>query len=521
MKAFSVRHPVAMQVFDKTAKSWYFCTMSKRAPIWLIGLDGASFDILDPMITEGRLPVIANLLENGASGVLRSNIAPFTPQAWASVITGKNPGKHGVFGFVREMPGCPPEFLSSRSINGDRLWTWFGRGGLSSLVMNVPLTYPPEPLTGKMITGMMTPSLDSLFTYPAALKDRVLSDYPDYRLDVRGGIEHSRNAAILDEIDAAVAERTKLAADLITEDRPDFLFLVFVLPDRIQHTFCRHIHPGSAFYDSKTTAKLRARIYDSYEKLDQALGRLLALAPPEANILIASDHGFAIERGAFNANDFLSGMGALTLRAGATGIAARAVINKFNVAAIKKFVPGRFMKKTLNFTKEAIDWSKTAAYASSLQQQGIFINLLGREPHGTVPAEQYEHWRDRIIEALNELKHPRTGQPVISSYRREQMFTGPFVDSLPDIILDFLEPGLEAKETVLGGPAMSWFEDGVRGVHHRDGIFIGYGPAINAGRFEGLVLEDIAPNILAMAGIEQPSDLDGRLRNDIFMVAGC
>src|SRR3972149_8571109 len=125
------------------------------AKVWLIGLDGASVDILEPMMAAGRLPVISGLIGRGASAVLKSNVAPITPQAWASVITGKNPGKHGVFGFVRQAPGRPPEFLSSRSIKAERLWTWFGRAGLTSLVINVPLTYPPEPLHGMMVTGMM------------------------------------------------------------------------------------------------------------------------------------------------------------------------------------------------------------------------------------------------------------------------------------------------------------------------------------------------------------------------------
>lgn len=486
-----------------------------RRPVWLIGLDGVSFDILQPMIDAGRLPVLADLMMRGTTAILKSNVVPFTPQAWATVITGVNPGRHGVFGFVRQMPGRPPEFLSSKTMRGERLWTWFSRQGLTNLVVNVPLTYPPEPLNGIMITGMMTPSESSQFTYPPELKDRIAREWPGYRVDVRASIDKSRNLAFLDELEGALAASTDLMATLVKEMNPDFFFPVFVLPDRIQHVFGHLIHPASAVYDEAAAKKWRPRIWDSYAALDAAIGRLLALAPPEAHIIFISDHGFTMERGGFFTNDFLSGLGLLKLKTGGGHGTARSIVRKFNTPTMKRLVPNILVRKTINLTKGAIDWPQTAAYAASAAQQGISINLKGREPEGTVSPADYEGVRDRIIAALASVSRADTGEPAVRAYRREDIFSGPFLEAVPDIVLSFEESHLEAKDAVLGAAAVTLSGGGSRAIHHRDGIFIACGPSIEPGSCEGLVLEDIAPTVLALAGIEAPAGLDGsRLKGE-------
>ncbi|MDP1808521.1 MAG: alkaline phosphatase family protein [Actinomycetota bacterium] len=494
--------------------------MSKgRRPVWLIGLDGVSFDILQPMIDAGRLPTLTDFMTRGTAGILKSNVVPFTPQAWATVITGANPGRHGVFGFVRQMPGRPPEFLSSKTMRGERLWTWFSRRGLKNLVINVPLTYPPEPLNGIMITGMMTPSESSQFTYPSELKARMAREWPGYRVDVRASIDKSRNLAFLDELEGALAVSIDLMTTLVKEVDPDFFFPVFVMPDRIQHVFGHLIHPASAAYDGATAKKWRSRIWDSYAKLDAAIGRLLDLAPPEANVLFISDHGFAMERGGFFTNDFLSGLGLLKLKTGGGHGTARLIVRKFNTPAIKRLVPNILVRKTIDLTKGAIDWSKTAAYAASAAQQGISINLLGREPEGTVSPADYDGVRDRIIEALASVSRADTGEPAVKACRREDIFYGPFLEAIPDIVLSFEESRLEAKDAVLGADAVTLSDGGSRAIHHRDGIFIACGPSIEPGPCEELNLEDIAPTVLALAGIEAPVGLDGSVGGQVVQRA--
>ncbi len=489
-------------------------------PVWLIGLDGATFDILDPMIKKGRLPVIEGLIKRGASGKLLSSVVPFTPQAWATVLTGTNPGRHGVFGFMRQMPGQAPEFLSLKSMKGDRLWTWFGRAGQNSLVVNVPMTYPPEPLNGAMVTGMMTPSLESAFTYPPELKERVLADYPNYRLNVEVGISRSRSTEILDELEASMDDQVGLALSLIGEGRPDFFFFVFVLPDRIQHIFSKFIHPKSDLYERARARKWRERIEQSYAGMDAAIGRLTAAAPDNTNFLLVSDHGFTVERGGFFTNDFLASLGFLALQGGSKHTLARSLIRRFNISAVKKFIPRRMLKDTVAFTKAAIDWSKTEAYASPPPQSGIFINLAGREPQGIVPAERYEAVRDLIIDALQNVRHPAASGPLVEGIRREEAFFGPYVPSLPDILLDFKDSGFESKDAVLNGHYLSAAGREPRGIHHRDGIFIAAGPQVRSGAFDGLALEDLAPNILALAGLQLPAGLDGITRPEIFIPDG-
>lgn len=489
-------------------------------PVWLIGLDGASFEILKPMMDAGALPVLSGLIDRGATGVMKSMVAPFTPQAWASVMTGNNPGKHGIFGFTRQLPGQPPEFLNLKSIKGDRLWTWFGQAGLSSLVVNVPLTYPPEPLNGAMITGMMTPSLDSDFTYPGQLKSRVLSKQPNYRLDVVNSTSRSRNTDILGEIESAMDIQVELVLDLVRETSVSFLFFVFVLPDRIQHMFSKFIHPKSPLYDSRRTLEWRTRIWESYARMDRAIGRLMAAAPNEANILFASDHGFTVNQGDFYANDFLASLGLLSLENASRHGIARSLIRHLNVSKVKQFVPGPWLRKTATLTKAAIDWSSTKAYASPPTQSGIFINLIGRGAKGIVPEAEYESLRDRIIEALSSIGHPHTGAPVVKGVRREDAFFGPYIETIPDILLDFGDSGFESKDAILNGHYLTMSDGQPRGIHHRDGIFVAVGPQVKPGNFEGLRLPDLAPNVLSLAGLKVPAGLDGKIRPDIFTLTG-
>ncbi len=492
--------------------------MKKR--VWLIGLDGASFDILEPIFAAGKMPVLKEVMDAGASGILKSSVVPFTPQAWGSVITGNNPGRHGIFGFVRQMPGRPPEFLSSRTLQGDKLWMWLGRRGLKSMVVNVPLTYPPDPLNGVMVTGMMTPSTESEFTYPPELKDRILRERPDYRLDVTSSIDKSRNLALLDELEAAMENRMALTLDLLKDEDPDFLFKVFVLPDRIQHAYAQFIHPKSTAYNSPKASRARERIWDSYAKLDEALGRLLAAAPEGTDVIFLSDHGFSVERGGFFTNDFLAGIEALSFKSGGSASAGaagllRGAIRRLNLAGIKKFVPNKMIRQTINMTKEAIDWERTQAYASPLAQQGISINLKGREPDGIVEPDDYERVRDAILAEIVQIGAENEERPI-AAYRREEAFSGPYVKGIPDIVLDFAASSLEAKEAVLGGDPISWSDGGSRGIHHRDGLFLGLGPNVRPGAYEDLSLEDIAPNVLGLFGLEGLDSMDGAVRNDIF-----
>ncbi|HEB12443.1 MAG TPA: hypothetical protein ENI11_02070 [Actinobacteria bacterium] len=211
-------------------------------------------------------------------------------------------------------------------------------------------------------------------------------------------------------------------------------------------------------------------------------------------------------------------MGLLALKKNPGYGLAGSAIGKLNISALKRLIPNKIIKKTIKFTKEAIDWSKTSAYSSPVTQQGIYVNLSGREPQGVIASGDYERVRDEIIDALHALKDPKTDTPIVQARRREEIFSGASIECIPDIILDFELSGLEAKDSVLGGEAVQWSDGGSRGIHHRDGVFIAHGPDVRAGSFDGLRLEDIAPNVLALAGLDVPRGLDGKLRDDIFKI---
>lgn len=268
--------------------------MARRQRLLIIGLDGATWDIINPLIALGKLPHIAGLVMGGASCALRSTMPPITPPAWATMLTGVNPGKHGVFGFSRRLPGTYDyQGTTNRSRRVEALWNIVSRRGGDCLLINIPVTYPPDEVKGVMVAGMGTPDAASEFVYPHSEKENLLAYCPGYRVDISGRVDSSDVLALCME---EISQRSMVTRWLMSRHNWDLCMTVFVAPDRVQH----------ARWQEGAIADDIAAVYAA---LDGAIGELLQKAGNECTVMLVSDHGFGPASLALSASNWLQQRG--------------------------------------------------------------------------------------------------------------------------------------------------------------------------------------------------------------------
>ncbi len=281
----------------------------------MIGLDGATWDVLDSLAEGGELPNLTKIRDGGAHGVLESVIPPITPSAWTSFMTGVNPGKHGIFGFGKR----PDNAYSMAWCNYSDIRSPTFQKILSSenkrvVMVDVPFTYPPEKVNGIVISGMGTPSVESEFTHPKEMREEVLNRFDNYLLDVENisGESEKEIMVFLDQVFELTRQREKLGLFLIDEHPWDFFMLAFVGMDRIQHSLWKILDKEHPAY-RKEYVKYRPRIVDYYRYVDSIIGRFLEKVGDDDVLMIMSDHGFGPLHRGFYVNRWLYEKGFLKL----------------------------------------------------------------------------------------------------------------------------------------------------------------------------------------------------------------
>ena len=285
-----------------------------------IGLDGATLDVLIPLMESGHLPNLSELCSRGSWGRLRSTVPPLTAPAWSSFATGVNPGKHGVFQFFqpRGQKGPTVNFealVNGTAIRAPTLWQILSAAELRVGLVNVPMTYPPPVVAGFVVAGMPAPLRPEIFTYPAELQDRLQG----YRIDLpyfMGGREFQADYVpaareFLADLERLMGERGRHTLRLIRTGPWDFFMVVFTETDRLGH-YLWSAHPSAQ--GDRGGPALAGEVADWYRRLDEVLGEVVAAAGPETAILVMSDHGMgpAAERRVYF-NDWLCQSGYLTL----------------------------------------------------------------------------------------------------------------------------------------------------------------------------------------------------------------
>jgi predicted AlkP superfamily phosphohydrolase/phosphomutase len=490
--------------------------------VWIIGLDGATFTLIRPWAEAGHLPTLARLMAEGAWGELASTIHPLTAPAWTTFFTGLNPGKHGIFDFVRRRPGSYDlELVNAASRGGRSLWRILSDAGRRVGVVNVPMTYPPEPVNGYLVAGLDTPSLDSPYTYPRELA-RALQGKHVISVATTG----KSLAQYLSELLDAVERRFAVMRMLLKEEQPDFFMKVLVETDAVQHAFwhllARAGEPGAD------------AILEVYRRIDQRLGEFLADVPEDVTLMIMSDHGAGPIAQVVDLDRWLEDHGLLRLHRKRHQRWTREAMMSAQRYA-QRFLPSR-VKGMLKRSAAAmarldslllysnVNWSETRAY--SIGNQGnICINLAGREPEGIVPPSEYEGLREEIIVGLMALRDPDTGEPVVDRvYRREELYSGEYVSLAPDLLIRWRDDRYVAKKDFAADTGdlfrrnlkfsrhASPFALDQTGTHTLQGILILHGPAVQPGlRIEGARLVDLAPTILYLMDEPVPVEMDGRV----------
>jgi len=500
------------------------CTKSPRCVV--IGLDGLTFDLLDPWMEEGVLPNLAKVAAKGARGVLQSLDVPLSPPAWATITTGRDPGGHGIFGFLRLRPGgYETELIDERTCRAPRLWDHVGRAGLRVGVFNAPVTWPPREVNGYLVGCFMTPDVTKTFTHPEALGRELHEAVGGYRTWTSQVYSPSTPLPYVRELGDLVRMRVR-AIEHLFETRPvDFGMFVFMESDWLQHKVW-HVLTDPTQEASDLAREARA----VYEALDAAVGRILELAGPDCNVLVVSDHGAGLHDRVMYVNKWLADQGFLALKDTARGRLRRFLERrKFLPRAyrllswlrgrfnwIGRLVPNVLAERAIGFvtSNEDVDWSRTRAYAREAFGE-IFVNLKGREPQGIVSeGAEYEAVLADLEKRLAEVQDPRSGRPIVTKMRRgRDAYQGPFVASAPDLI--FVLDDYHCTCAVQFGFDAEGYFGGVEfcdsGTHRPEGVFLACGPDVRAGvRLEGATVADVTPTVLRLMGAPIPEDMDGR-----------
>lgn len=490
----------------------------------IIGLDGATWDLIRPWADAGELPLFAKLRAEGATGPLLSVTPNLTPPGWTTAFTGVNPGKHGIFDFFTLDPGAlSPRVVSSADRRAPALWEILSAAGRKVGVANVPSTYPADAVNGFFLTGMGTPGLTGPWAFPEEEKARLRAAFPAFKIGAdHHFIERGDLAGFLDDLYALTDAQESMLEDLIGRHRPDVLAFVYDDVDRAMHFFWKFMDASHPRFE-QAPPRIQHAVRDYYRRIERGIERLRRAMGEDALLCVLSDHGFGPLHTDVYLNRVLHDWGYLTPAPAARELvrkplwkrAARAVVPQAARTWLRRNVKASPLGSPLGF----VDWSRTRAFYASVSGRSIYLNVKGRQPFGTVePGAEYDALRAELKERLLALKDPQTGHPVAKAvHYREEVYRGPFVEEAPDLLLQ--EDGRYAYRVDWSerafAPATQYGAD-KSGSHRPYGILALHGPGIRPAALEGARLEDVTPTLLHLLGLPVGDDMDGRVLGEAF-----
>lgn len=497
----------------------------KRPRTLFVGLDAACWPYVTPLLEAGRLPTLKRLMDEGTWGTLLSTMPALTPAAWASISTGKNPGKHGIYDMLWRRPGSYEFHPTSGSRRlGTPFWQHLNRQGVRVGLVNVPFTHPPTPLDGFMVCGFGTPESAADITYPAEAIGHIRSQFGNY--SPRGRLKDLRKTTSLAELLAGErehqAQQAKIAAGLAHEYQVDVLVINLMLLDHVNHYATEY-------------SQIEAAICQTDADIDY----LIRNFEPD-HVLLFSDHGSRRVRGEFLLHQWLVDGGYLArqprrpaaqatalqnvlARPGESGWLAK--VNRRLLRVALPLVPGLWsnVEQRVPFARQYVEWDGALDYGRSQLFPGstysgnIYLNLTGREPNGVIAAEAKAALLVELAEKLSQISDPENGRPIFSGvYTADQLYHGPAAAHAPDLILDGYDTPWNAKGTfpgLINRPAINRYflaERGDTGWHSKEGIFVFAGPAFGrgpAGRQRHVM--DLPATLLYLYGLPIPEDYDG------------
>jgi predicted AlkP superfamily phosphohydrolase/phosphomutase len=465
--------------------------------VLVVGWDGADWDILDPLLAAGELPALQALIARGQRGVSRACLPSHSWAAWPTFLTGRDPGGHGVFDILEYRPGATRRLpVSYRSILAPTWPQRLSEAERTTLLVNVPLTYPPPEIRGVAIAGGVVPP-GRTFSSPAEAGPRL--GWP-----INGGswttFRH-RPVELVADVEELTRERAAAMRTLLGAEAWDAACIVFVSPDRIQHCLLEYVHPGHPAHAEVARSPVAERVRDVYRLLDREFASLVERTDEDDLIILMSDHGHQPVTRALSMNKVLEAMGFLRFGRGST------LVNLLSWGRVRSLARVAYDRLGLHgrvaVPTAPIDWSHTLAYTSVVSTgEGVSLNLVGREPHGIVEQADYEPVRDEVAAALLEFKDPETGKtPIGGVLRKEDALTGPYLDRAPDLLLQPapLYSLTHARQIVEEA-------DWLSGDHRPEGVYALAGPGISPGEGPEISLADFAGRIAEAVGLEADPD---------------
>lgn len=451
----------------------------------LIGLDCGTPELLFDRYRQ-EMPALSALLDRSAWGAMRSVVPPITVPAWSCMLSGRTPGELGVYGFRNRTDHSYNglSFATSRAIRVPRLWDRLGATGRESVTLGVPGTYPPSAIAGNQVSCFLTPSTSSTFTHPAELASEIEALTGGYTLDV-SDFRSDDKGRIAQQIFDMTEQRFTVARHLATTKPWDFFSFVDMGPDRLHHGFWKYCDPAHPRHDPANPYLTVFRDY--YRALDHHLEQFLDVLPDDTTVVVASDHGAQPMVGGFCFNEWLVSEGFLTLSAPVSG--------------------------PTPIAKAAIDWSHTAAWGDGGYYGRLFLNVEGREPHGTVPPSEYESVRRLLIDKLEGLVD-HEGKPMgTRALRPEDVY--PVVNGVaPDLIVYFGNLRWRAVGSLGLGTGLYTFENdtGPDDANHAElGMLAMSGPHVAPGELDEVSIYDVAPTLQAIFGLGRLPGQNGKV----------
>ncbi len=530
-------------------------TESGLRPVLVLALDGATFEVIRPLAATGQLPNLSAWMDAGAACPLPSTTPPVTFPAWSTFMTGLEPGDHGVFDFSHKLPGrYRIRFVNSTDRAGESIFAAVGRAGGRVLVLGLPATYPPEPVAGLLVPGFDAPvssGSDADSTSDPALYRTIAARAgpwmrPEIDESARDPGFHER---AIETLLARIERKTRFALTALEEmqtrdgRRPDLVTIVFAESDTVGHHYWRDHDPASPRHDPRASARRKDAISAVHRALDRACGEIRDAYGHDATCLVLSDHGMGgAARQVVHLNRHLADRGLLSRRP-QSNVAVDRLARHVRDSALR-WLPPRIAQQIFRIGRDAaarlesasrfggIDWSRTQAFSEEVNTlPGVWINLAGRETAGCVQPDDYEKTRDLVIDALRDWTLPGGGPVVARALRREEVYSGPFVDRAPDVLVELalrdgyglsLVPtpwsaGIASIHTLGDDELGGGRGRGMNGTHRRDGILIALAPEPDGARPELASLPErlgaVAPYIARTMGLDWPADGDDSHRN--------